>query len=103
MYVNISRISVRSIGYSEAQRASVYRVVANMTIRIEDKKREVLLNKKISETTQYAGLGVAADIQRRYAIEEIARLFELRVFALLTEAKKYEKPKIKQEEKKEDK
>ncbi len=99
MYINIPRISVGSIGYSPNQRASIYRISANMNIRIENKKREILLNKNISETTQYAGVGVSGELQRRYAIEEIARLFELRVFSLLTEENKYENGKKEKQEK----
>jgi hypothetical protein len=91
MYINIPRISVGSIGYSENQRASIYRISAKMNIKIENRKRETLLNRTISETTQYAGVGVSGELQRRYAIEEIARLFELRVFSLLTREEKYKK------------
>ena len=89
MYINIRSISVHPIGYSQTQRASIYRISVRMNIRVENKKREILMNKTIFETTQYSGLGLTAEIQRRYAIEEIAKILEVRVFNLLTHKDKF--------------
>ncbi len=82
LYVN--SINTYPIGYSSSLRASVYKVVINTNLRVENRKREILLNKNILETTQFFGSGLRADIEKRYAMEEIGQLLGLRIFSIIT-------------------
>ncbi|NPA13106.1 MAG: hypothetical protein GXO45_03865 [Aquificae bacterium] len=81
--VVVSSLSVRPIGYSVSQRASVYKVSIDMLFTVKNRKNEVLLQKRIKEMTQYTGTGLNADIEKRYAIEEIGRIIGIRVYSLL--------------------
>ena len=88
--VYVNSISTSPVGYSPSLRASVYNVVINTNLRVENKKREILINKNISETTQFFGSGLRADIERRYAMEEIGRLLTVRIFSIITNIEKME-------------
>lgn len=79
------RLDVKPIGYSISQRAYIYKVSGIMELTVEDKEKNVILSREIWETVQYIGSGLSADIERRYAIEELARLVEARIFSILTE------------------
>ena len=97
--VYVNSVSTSSVGYSPSLRASVYNVVINTNLRVENKKREILVNKNISETTQFFGSGLRADIERRYAMEEVGRLLTVRIFSIITNIEKMEKMKDIEEEK----
>jgi len=83
--VSVKSLYIRPIGYSQAQRASIYKVSVDLEFTIENRKNEPLLQKIIKETTQYTGTGLTGDVERRYAIEEIGRLVNVRIFSILTE------------------
>ncbi len=81
--LNIKSLYIYSIGYSLSQRASIYKVNINMDILIENRKNEPIVEKNIRETTQYVGAGLRADIERRYALEELAKMLEVRIYSIL--------------------
>jgi hypothetical protein len=85
VYLTVKRLDVKPIGYSISQRAYIYKVSGIMEFTVEDKEKNVILSREIWETVQYVGSGLRADIERRYAIEELARLVEARIFSILTE------------------
>jgi len=85
--LSLKSISFYPIGYSESQRANVYKIYMNLNLKIKDKEGNTLLNKDIVETTQYVGAGLRADIERRYAIENLGKLIQVRIFSLLNELK----------------
>ena len=85
--LNINSLYIYSIGYSISQRASIYKVNVNMDVIIENRKNEPIFKKNISELTQYVGAGLRADIERRYALEELAKLVEIRLYNILIKAK----------------
>ncbi|ACO04240.1 MAG TPA: hypothetical protein DEP48_02790 [Persephonella sp.] len=85
VYLTVKRLDVKPIGYSISQRAYIYKVSGIMELTVEDKEKNVILSREIWETVQYIGSGLSADIERRYAIEELARLVEARIFSILTE------------------
>ncbi|RUM58581.1 MAG: hypothetical protein DSY66_00240 [Persephonella sp.] len=89
--VYVGSVNTYPIGYSQSLRASVYNVVINVNVKVENRKREILLNKNISETTQFFGTGLRADIERRYAMEKIGRLLALRIFSMISNIHKIEK------------
>ncbi|WP_457624092.1 hypothetical protein [Persephonella sp.] len=83
--VRVKSLVIRPIGYSPAQRASIYKVSVDLKFTIENRKNEPLLQKDIKEMAQYTGTGLTGDVERRYAIEEIGRLVNVRIFSILTE------------------
>jgi len=83
--VYVRSLNISPIGYSAAQRASIYKVTVNLDFIVENRKNEVVFRKSISEMTQYTGTGLSGDVERRYAIEEIGRLVSLRIFSILTD------------------
>ncbi len=85
--LDIKSLYIYSIGYSLSQRASIYKVNVNMDVIIENRRNEPIFKKKITELTQYVGAGLRADIERRYALEELAKLVEIRLYNILLEAK----------------
>ena len=87
MYVNVKSISFYPIGYSQAQRANVYKANITVNIKLETKEGNAVLNKDITETTQYIGAGLRTDIERRYAVKELANLIQIRIFSLLLDLK----------------
>ncbi len=85
--LDIKSLYIYSIGYSISQRASIYKVNINMDLIVEDRKNRPIFKKNIQETTQYVGSGLRADIERRYALEELAKLVEIRIYSILTGSK----------------
>ncbi len=83
--VYVKSLNIRPIGYSAAQRASIYKVTVNLDFTVENRKNEVVFKKSISEMAQYTGTGLTGDVERRYAIEEVGRLVSLRIFSILTD------------------
>ncbi len=81
--IKVDSFGFYSIGYSPSQRANVYKVYLNLDLNLKDKEGHTVLNKKIYETTQYFGTGLKADIERRYALEEIGRLVKVRIYNTL--------------------
>ena len=82
--VYVKSLNISSIGYSAAQRASIYKVTVDLDFIVENRKNEVIFKKSISEMAQYTGTGLSGDVERRYAIEEVGRLVSLRIFSILT-------------------
>jgi len=85
--LDIKSLYIYSIGYSISQRASIYKVNINMDVIIENRKNQPILKENVKETTQYVGAGLRADIERRYALEELAKLIEVRIFTILSKDK----------------
>ncbi|WP_457641051.1 hypothetical protein [Persephonella sp.] len=85
LYVTIKNLYVKPIGYSISQRAYIYKVSGDIELKVENRENNVILSREIWETVQYVGSGLRADIERRYAIEELAKLVEARIFSILTE------------------
>ncbi|NPA53634.1 MAG: hypothetical protein GXO21_03090 [Aquificae bacterium] len=85
--LDIKSLSIKSIGYSLSQRASIYKVNIDMNVLIENRKNELILKERVIETTQYVGAGLRADIERRYALEELAKLIEVRIFTILSKVR----------------
>lgn len=85
--IYLKSISFYSIGYSSAQRANVYKISMTINLKIENKEGKNILDKDITETTQYVGAGLRADIEKRYAIENLANLLQIRIYSLLSEIK----------------
>jgi len=83
--VYVKSLRITPIGYSAAQRASIYRVAVNLDFIVENRKNEVVFKKSISEMAQYTGTGLSGDVERRYAVEEVGRLVSLRIFSILTD------------------
>jgi len=83
LIIKVNSFDYSPIGYSQAQRASVYRVNINLTVYIYDKEGNLMKEQNIKETTQFFGTGLRADLERRYAVEEIARLVQMRIFNIL--------------------
>ncbi len=81
----VKSLYIYSIGYSLSQRATIYKVNVNMDVSIENRKNEPILKRNITELTQYVGSGLRADTERRYALEELAKLIEMRIYSLLLE------------------
>ncbi|MBK3332746.1 hypothetical protein GWK41_06660 [Persephonella atlantica] len=82
--VNIKSLRISPIGYSPAQRASIYKVSIDLDFLLENRKNETVLKKNIKEMAQYTGVGLTGDVERRYAIEEIGRVVSVRIFSILT-------------------
>ncbi|MDQ7056795.1 MAG: hypothetical protein Q9M89_10280 [Persephonella sp.] len=82
--VNINSLRISPIGYSPAQRASIYKVSVDLDFIVENRKNETVLKKNIKEMAQYTGVGLTGDVERRYAIEEIGRVVNIRIFSILT-------------------
>jgi hypothetical protein len=85
LYASINSVSFFPIGYSPSQRANVYSVEVNVSIKIEDVRGNVIINKNIREKTQYIGTGLRADFEKRYAFEEIGNILKVRVFSIMSE------------------
>lgn len=85
LYITEKSLSFYPIGYSESQRANVYKIGMTINLKVENKEGKTILNKDITETTQYVGSGLRADIEKRYAIERLADLLEVRIFSILSE------------------
>ena len=83
--VNIEKISFDDLGYSSAQRATIYKMDVKLFLKVENINGDTILSKTIKETTQYVGTGLRADFERRYALEDLARLVEIRIYSLLKE------------------
>ncbi len=83
--VKIKKISFDELGYSSAQRATIYKIFINLSIDVENINGDNILSKNIRETIQYVGTGLRADFERRYALEELAKLIEIRIYSLLKE------------------
>ncbi|WP_457634871.1 hypothetical protein [Persephonella sp.] len=83
--VYVKSLSISPIGYSAAQRASIYRVTVYLDFIVENRKNEIVFKKSISEMAQYTGTGLTGDVERRYAVEEVGRLVSLRIFSILTD------------------
>ncbi len=82
--INIKSLSISPIGYSPAQRASIYKVFIDLDFMLENRKNETVFKRNIKEMAQYTGVGLTGDVERRYAIEEIGRLVSIRIFSILT-------------------
>jgi hypothetical protein len=87
---DVKSIKFEPIGFSQAQRANIFKMKIDMDFTVENKEGKPILKTKIKETTQYVGAGLRADFERRYALEELAHLVRLRVFSLLS-SKEYGK------------
>jgi len=87
VYITLDNISFYPIGYSQSQRASVYKISMRLNLKVDDKEGGNILNKNITETTQYIGAGLRADIEKRYAIEQLGDLMQVRIFSLLSQIK----------------
>ncbi|WP_457626113.1 hypothetical protein [Persephonella sp.] len=85
IFVRVRSLNISPIGYSPAQRASIYKVTVDLDFIVENRKNEPVLKKNIKEMTQYTGTGLSGDVERRYAIEEIGRLVNIRIFSILTD------------------
>ena len=83
--INIRKISFDEIGYSSAQRATIYKMNIKLDLEIENINGDTILSKTIKETTQYVGTGLRADFEKRYALEDLASLVEVRIYSLLKE------------------
>ena len=83
VFIKVKSFGFYPIGYSPSQRASVYKVYIKLTLEIRNKEGVSFLKKDIYETTQYFGSGLKADIERRYALEEIGRLIKVRIYNIL--------------------
>ncbi len=88
---DIKSIKFEPIGFSQAQRANIFKMKIDMNFTIENKEGKPILKTKIKETTQYVGAGLRADFERRYALEELAHLVRLRVFSLLSNEEEWQK------------
>ncbi len=88
---NVKSIKFEPIGFSQAQRANIFKMKIDMDFTVENKEGEPILKTKIKETTQYVGAGLRADFERRYALEELAHLVRLRVFSLLSNEEEWQK------------
>ena len=82
--VNIKSLNISPIGYSRAQRASIYKVSVDLDFIIQNRKNEDIFKKDIKEMTQYTGAGLTGDVERRYAIEEIGKLVNIRIYSILS-------------------
>ncbi|NPA51835.1 MAG: hypothetical protein GXO22_02970 [Aquificae bacterium] len=83
--IDIKKISFHEIGYSSAQRATIYKMNIRLHLKVENINGDTILSKMIRETTQYVGTGLRADFEKRYALEDLARLLEIRIYSLLKE------------------
>ncbi len=83
--IDIKKISFDEIGYSSAQRATIYKMNIKLHIEVENINGDTILSKTIKETTQYVGTGLRADFEKRYALEDLANLVEIRLYSLLKE------------------
>ncbi|WP_297454591.1 hypothetical protein [Persephonella sp.] len=82
--VNIKSLNISPIGYSRAQRASIYKVTVDLDFIIQNRKNEETFRKNIKEIAQYTGAGLRGDVERRYAIEEIGKLVNIRIYSILS-------------------
>ena len=87
MYITLKSLSFYPIGYSQSQRANVYKISVNLNVKVDDKEGGNILNKNINETTQYIGAGLRADIEKRYAVQQLGDLIQIRIFSLLSQIK----------------
>jgi hypothetical protein len=87
LYITVNSLSFYPIGYSQAQRANVYKAYISLNLQVDDKEGSNILNKNITETTQYIGAGLRADIEKRYAIEQLGDLVQIRIFSILSQIK----------------
>ena len=88
---DVKSIKFEPIGYSQAQRANIFKMKIDMDFAVENKEGKTIFKTKIKETTQYVGAGLRADFERRYALEELAHLVRLRVFSLLSSEESWQK------------
>ena len=89
IYLKVNGVSISSIGYTPSLRASVYNISISLNFRVENKKREILINKNISEITEYAGSGLSADLEKRYAMEKLGEFIETRIFSILSQEEEF--------------
>ena len=87
MYITLKSLSFYPIGYSASQRANVYKISMDLNIKIDNKEGGNILNKNITETTQYIGAGLRSDIEKRYAVQQLGDLIQIRIFSLLSQIK----------------
>ncbi len=87
MYITLKSLSFYPIGYSRSQRANVYKITMSLNLKVDDKEGSTILNKDITETTQYIGAGLRADIEKRYAVQQLGDLIQIRIFSLLSQIK----------------
>lgn len=85
IYASLNDIKFYAIGYSPSQRANVYTVEINLSIKLEDRKGNLILDRVIREKTQYVGTGLRSDFEKRYAFEELGNLVKVRVFSIISE------------------
>ncbi|EDP73377.1 hypothetical protein HG1285_10988 [Hydrogenivirga sp. 128-5-R1-1] len=85
VYITLKSLSFYPIGYSQSQRANVYKIAMSLNLKVDDKEGSTILNKDITETTQYIGAGLRADIEKRYAIQYLGDLIQVRIFSLLSQ------------------
>jgi hypothetical protein len=85
LYAYLNNVRFYSIGYSPSQRANVYAVEISLSIKVEDIKGNILIDRVIREKTQYVGTGLLADFEKRYAFEELGNFVKVRVFSILSE------------------
>ncbi|HIE59407.1 MAG TPA: hypothetical protein EYP82_05670 [Hydrogenothermaceae bacterium] len=83
MKITVLNFSFYPVGYSRAQRANVYKVKIRLKVEIFNKEGNLIKQEEIIETTQYFGTGLRADIEKRYAVEELAKLLQIRIFDIL--------------------
>lgn len=82
VYVNVNSINFYTIGYSPSQRANIYGVELNLNFKMEDKNKDVIIDKNILEKTQYVGTGIRSDFEKRYAFEELGELIKVRIISI---------------------
>ncbi len=83
VYVDINNLNFYAIGYSPSQRANIYVAEINLNFKMEDKRKDVIINKNIIEKTQYVGTGIRSDFEKRYAFEELGDLIKTRIMSIL--------------------
>jgi len=83
IYIKVNSIKFEPIGFSSAQRATIYKMSIDLDFKVEDDNGKTIFTKEIKETTQYVGAGLRADFERRYAFENLAELIRIRIFTLL--------------------
>ncbi len=83
IYIKVRSIEFEPIGFSSAQRATIYKMSIVLDFKVEDDNGKTIFSKEIKETTQYIGAGLRADFERRYAFENLAELIRIRIFSLL--------------------
>ncbi len=89
IFIKVNSVNITPIGYSPSLRASVYNLSISLNFRVENKKREILINKNISEITEYAGSGLSAELGKRYAVENLGKFIETRIFSILSQEEEF--------------